>query len=293
MIKSMTGFGRSESSGVGHEYVVEIKTINHRYLDLNVRLPRQFSFLEDFARKVVSKTISRGKVDISIQVNSFGDKNKCISFDEELLKIYLEEAKKLEEKLDVKNDLTFCRALNLPEIVKVEANDNEEELLKEFNIALTMALDNLKIMREEEGKNLATDIVEKCKKLKEIFTNIENRSNEVVKEYKIKLNDRLSELLKDTDVVIDEARLATEVAIFADKSSIDEEIVRFKSHVNQLIKTFELSEPIGKKLDFIVQEMNREVNTIGSKANDLVITNSVIELKNEIEKIREQIQNIE
>lgn len=293
MIKSMTGFGRGELTDLGREYVVEIKTVNHRYLDVSVRIPRQFSFLEDFARKTVAKSISRGKVDINIQVNSFGDKNKSVSFDEELLKVYLEEAKSLEECFDIKNDLTFCRALTLPEIVKVEANENEEELLKEFEVVLNKAIDNLKAMREEEGKHLTSDIVEKCQKLNEIFCNIENRSDAVVVEYKEKLSERITELLKDTDVIIDETRLATEVAIFADKAAIDEEIVRFKSHVSQLIKTLELNEPIGKKLDFIVQEMNREVNTIGSKANDLVITNSVIELKNEIEKIREQIQNIE
>ena len=293
MIKSMTGFGRGELIGLCREYVVEIKTVNHRYLDISVRLPRQFSFLEDFARKTVAKSISRGKVDISIQVNSFGDKNKSVSFDEDLLKVYLEEAKSLEESYDIKNDLTFCRALTLPEIVKVDVNEDEEELLKEFEIVLNKAIDNLKVMREEEGRHLTTDIIEKSHKLNDIFSNIENRSGAVVIEYKEKLTERINELLKDTDVTIDETRLATEVAIFADKSAIDEEIVRFKSHVTQLIKTLELSEPIGKKLDFIVQEMNREINTIGSKANDLIITNSVIELKNEIEKIREQIQNIE
>lgn len=293
MIKSMTGFGRGELTGLCREYVVEIKTVNHRYLDISVRLPRQFSFLEDFARKTVAKSISRGKVDISIQVNSFGDKNKSVSFDEDLLKVYLEEAKSLEESYDIKNDLTFCRALTLPEIVKVDVNEDEEELLKEFEIVLNKAIDNLKVMREEEGRHLTTDIIEKSHKLNDIFSNIENRSGAVVIEYKEKLTERINELLKDTEVTIDETRLATEVAIFADKSAIDEEIVRFKSHVSQLIKTLELDEPIGKKLDFIVQEMNREVNTIGSKANDLVITNSVIELKNEIEKIREQIQNIE
>ena len=293
MIKSMTGFGRGEFNGLGNEYVVEIKTVNHRYLDISVRLPRQFSFLEDFARKTVSKAISRGKVDINIQINSFGSKSKSVSFDEELLKIYLEEAKTLEGTCDIKNDLTFCRALTLPEIVKVEASDNEEELIKELEIVLNKAIDNLKVMREEEGKHLADDIIEKSKILNDIFGNIESRSNNVVLEYKEKLSERIKELLKDTDITIDENRIATEVAIFADRSAIDEEIVRFKSHVSQLINTLKLNEPIGKKLDFIVQEMNREVNTIGSKANDLVITNSVIELKNEIEKIREQIQNIE
>lgn len=292
MIKSMTGFGRGELSCSGREYVVEVKTVNHRYLDISVRLPRQFAFFEDFARKVVAKTISRGKVDINIQVNSFGDKDKSVSFDEELLKTYLAEANVLEEKFNIKNDLTFCNALQLPEIIKVSGNQNEEELLSEFERVLSSALDNLKTMRQEEGAHLAMDITKKCEGLSKIFKNVEDRSKDVVTEYREKLNERIKELLQDASA-IDETRLVMEVAVFADKSSIDEEIVRFKSHIKQLLKTLELEEPIGKKLDFIVQEMNREVNTIGSKANNLDITNSVIELKNEIEKIREQIQNIE
>lgn len=292
MIKSMTGFGRGELSCSGREYVVEIKTVNHRYLDISVRLPRQYAFFEDFARKAVAKAISRGKVDINIQVNSFGDKEKSVSFDEELLSVYLDEAISLEERLNIKNDLTFCRALQLPEVVKVSNSQNEEELLREFETVLNSALDNLKAMRQEEGNHLALDITKKCEGLTEIFKNVEDRSKEVVTEYREKLTERIKEVLQDKSIV-DESRLAMEVAIFADKSSIDEEIVRFKSHIKQLLKTLELSEPIGKKLDFIVQEMNREVNTIGSKANSLDITNSVIELKNEIEKIREQIQNIE
>lgn len=292
MIKSMTGFGRGELSCAGREYVVEIKTVNHRYLDISVRLPRQFAFFEDFARKAIAKAISRGKVDINIQVNSFGDKEKIVSFDEELLSVYLDEAVALEERLNIKNDLTFCRALQLPEVVKVSNSQNEEELLREFETVLNSALDSLRVMRQDEGNHLASDIVQKCEGLSKIFKNVEDRSKDVVTEYRDKLNERIKEVLQNKSIV-DESRLAMEVAVFADKSSIDEEIVRFKSHINQLLKTLELDEPIGKKLDFIVQEMNREVNTIGSKANNLDITNSVIELKNEIEKIREQIQNIE
>jgi len=293
MIKSMTGFGRGEYVVNGREYVVELKTINHRYLDINIRLPRQYSFFEDYTRKAISKAISRGKVDVSIQFNNFGSELKQVSFDEKLIKVYLDEAILLEEKFGIKNDLSFCRSLQLPDVVKVEANENEEELLKEFSNALTNALTKLKEMREIEGNNLRNDLTNKCNNLLVILSKIEEKSEVIVNEYKIKLQDRVNELLKDINTQIDETRLATEVAIFADKASIDEEIVRFKSHVNQLKNTLELDEPIGKKLDFIVQEMNRETNTIGSKANNLEISKSVIELKNEIEKIREQIQNIE
>jgi uncharacterized protein (TIGR00255 family) len=293
MIKSMTGFGRGEYSTDGREYVVEIKTVNHRYLETSVRLPRQYSFLEDVARKAVSKVISRGKVDVSIQFNNFGSELKQVSFDENLIKTYLEEAKILEGKLSLKNDLSFCRALQLPEVVKVEAGENEEEIIKEFSFAISSALDKLKQMRETEGMNLRDDILGKCDNLLSIFSRIESSSKIVVDEYRVKLNDRINELLKDTNVLVDQERMATEVAIFADRASIDEEIVRFRSHVEQIKSTMKQDESIGKKLDFIVQELNRETNTNGSKANDLEISQAVIELKNEIEKIREQIQNIE
>jgi len=293
MIKSMTGFGRGEYLVDGREYSVEIKTINHRYLDISVRLPRQYSFFEDYTRKAIAKVISRGKVDVSIQFSNFGNELKQVSFDEKLIKIYLNEASLLEEKLGIKNDLSFCRVLQLPEVVKVEVSENEEELIKEYSVALNKALEKLKIMREVEGSNLKNDIINKCNNLLLIMGKIEEKSKAVVKEYKLKLQDRVNELLKDINIQIDDTRLMTEVAVFADKASIDEELVRFKSHVNQLKQTLQLDEPIGKKLDFIVQEMNRETNTIGSKANDLDISQSVIELKNEIEKVREQIQNIE
>ena len=293
MIKSMTGFGRGEYSTDGREYCVEIKTINHRYLDINVRLPRQYSFFEDYIRKTISKAISRGKVEVNVQFSNFGNELKQVSFDENLIKTYLSEANLLEEKFGIKNDLSFCRVLQLPEVVKVEAGENEEELIKEFSFALDNALEKLKDMREVEGTNLKNDITNKCDNLLVILEKVERNSKDVVQLYKGKLRGRINELLKDINVQIDDTRLATEVAVFADKASIDEEVVRFKSHVAQLKQTLQLDEPIGKKLDFIVQEINRETNTIGSKANDLDISQSVIELKNEIEKIREQIQNIE
>lgn len=293
MIKSMTGFGRGEYKINGREYIVEIKTVNHRYLDLNIRLPRQYSFFEDYTRKVVSKAISRGKVDVSIQFTTFRNELKQISFDENLAKVYLDEANLLEDKLGIKNDLSFCRLLQLTDIVKVEETENEEELTSEFDVALTEALKRIGNMRETEGNSLKEDIIIKCGNLLNILRKIEDRSRNVVDEYKEKLRNRVDELLSDISIQVDESRLASEVAIFADKVSIDEEIVRFKSHVSQLKQTLELNEPVGKKLDFIVQEMNRETNTIGSKANNLEISTAVIELKNEIEKIREQIQNIE
>ena len=293
MIKSMTGFGRNEYAVGGREYTVEVKTINHRYLDFNIRLPRQFSFFEDYIRKIVPKYISRGKVDVNIQFSSFGDELKSIKFDENLISLYLNEAKVIEEKFGIKNDLSFCRVMQLPDVVKVDDDKDEEQLVNELSEALTGALEKLKSMREVEGNNLYKDLTAKTANLLTILSKIEEKSKLVVVEYKTKLKERVDELLKDVNTQLDDTRLATEVAIFADKASIDEEIVRFKSHIKQFNHTLELDEPVGKKLDFIVQELNRETNTIGSKANDLDISSSVIELKNEIEKIREQIQNIE
>ena len=293
MIKSMTGFGRNEYVVGGREYTVEVKTINHRYLDFNIRLPRQFSFFEDYIRKIIPKYISRGKVDVNIQFSSFGDELKSIKFDENLINLYLNEAKIIEEKFGIKNDLSFCRVMQLPDVVKVDDDKDEEQLINELSEALTGALEKLKSMREVEGNNLYKDLTAKTANLLTILSKIEEKSKLVVVEYKTKLKERVDELLKDVNTQLDDTRLATEVAIFADKASIDEEIVRFKSHIKQFNHTLELDEPVGKKLDFIVQELNRETNTIGSKANDLDISSSVIELKNEIEKIREQIQNIE
>jgi len=293
MIKSMTGFGRGEYSASGFEFLVEIKTINHRYLDLNIRMPRQYSFLEETIRKVIPNFISRGKIDINVNINDFGDNNKKVLFNEEIIRSYLDEAKKLEENIGLKNNFAFSNVLMLSDAVKIQGSDDEEQLTNDFSIALNNALDSLIKMRETEGNTLKEDILKKAHRLLVIFTQIEDRAENVVLEYKEKLENRVNELLSKSEVKLEETRLATEVALFADRACIDEEITRFKSHIAQLTNTLNLSEPIGKRLDFIIQELNRETNTIGSKSNDLAITNAVIEIKNILEQIREQIQNIE
>jgi len=270
---------------------VEIKTINHRYFDVNVRLPRQYSYLEEVVRKCMAKAISRGKVEVSVQINCFADNKKQILFDEALMKKYLEEAKRLEETLGVKNDLAFSRLLSLPEIVNVSSETTDEEYVQDLQYTVMQAIEKLNAMRGKEGENLKTDILLKLEGIEICFEEICQKASNVVPEYRKRLMERLKEL--EADQLVDENRLAGEIAIFADRSAIDEEIVRFKSHVKQFSDNLELNEPVGKKLDFIVQEMNREINTIGSKANCLDITNSVIAIKNEIEKVREQIQNIE
>ena len=291
MIKSMTGFGRSEYENCGREYVVEIKTINHRYSDINVRIPRQYSYLEEIVRKCMAKAISRGKVEVNVQINCFADNKKQILFDEVLMKKYLDEANLLEETLGVKNDLAFSRLLSLPEIINVSSETTDEEYVEDLQYVVMQAIEKLNGMREKEGENLKADILLKLDGIVVLFEEICNKAPDVVPEYRKKLIERIEAL--EADHLIDEDRLAGEIALFADRSAIDEEIVRFKSHIKQFSDNLELNEPVGKKLDFIIQEMNREINTIGSKANCLDITNSVIAIKNEIEKIREQIQNIE
>lgn len=293
MIKSMTGFGRGEYSASGFEFLVEVKTINHRYFDINIRMPRQYSFLEEVIRKKVPEYIGRGKVDINVNINDFGDSSKKVLFNESIIKTYLEEAKSLENEIGLKNNFAFSNVLMLSDAVKVESSEDEEQITKDFIVALDNALVSLRKMRETEGSALKEDILKKAHKLLVIFTQIEERADNVVLEYKEKLTTRVNELLSKSEVVIEEGRLAAEVAIFADRACIDEEMTRFKSHIAQLTNTLNLDEPIGKKLDFIIQELNRETNTIGSKSNDLAITNAVIEIKNVLEQIREQIQNIE
>jgi uncharacterized protein (TIGR00255 family) len=293
MVKSMTGFGRGEYAASGFEFVVEIKTINHRYLDMNIRMPRQYSFLEENIRKVIPQFISRGKIDINVNISDFENSNKKVLFNEEIIKSYLEEAKKLESDLGLKNNFAFSNVLMLSDAVKIQGSDDEEQIAKDFSMALSNALNSLVKMRETEGNALKENILLKAHKLLDIFASIEERSASVVNEYKEKLSIRVNELLAKSNVVLEETRLATEVALFADRACIDEEITRFKSHITQLKNTLDLNEPIGKRLDFIIQELNRETNTIGSKSNDLTITNAVIEIKNILEQIREQIQNIE
>ena len=293
MPNSMTGFGRGEYENLGIEYVVEIKSINHRYYDLNIRLPRQYSFLEDVIRKEVANKCSRGKIDINVTINDFSNESKNVLFNENLIPKYMEEAKKLEELYGLRNDFSFSKILNVPDIVCLDKDDNQERIINDFKVTLSYAFENLKQMKATEGNNLKENILEKVAKMEEIFKNIISRADVVVDEYSSKLKARIIELTKLNEIELDTNRLLTEVAIFADRVAIDEEITRFNSHISQLKSTLNLNESIGKKLDFIIQEMNREVNTIGSKSTDLIITNTVIELKNTLEQIREQIQNIE
>lgn len=292
MIRSMTGFGRGEFSENGKTFSVEIKTVNHRYMDIFVKYPRSLSFLEDKVREQVSKSISRGKIDVFLNYEDVGDDSKSVVIDEPLAAAYIKALNNLKSKYELRDDISVSLISRYPDVLRVEkTEDDEGVLVNMLKMALEKALEALLAMRTVEGESLKCSLIEKLDYIESIRTQIEARSPQVVIEYKERLSARLKDLLEQR--VIDENRLAAEIAIFADRCSIDEELVRLKSHILQFKETLEIDQPVGRKLDFLVQEMNREINTIGSKANDVNTTKYVVEVKSEIEKIREQVQNIE
>ncbi|MGF7185715.1 uncharacterized protein (TIGR00255 family) [Desulfitispora alkaliphila] len=291
MIRSMTGFGRAEISNENISLRLELKAVNHRYGEVNVRMPRQLSSVEDKIRSSVLKKLSRGRIEIYINLEETGDRQRIVKVDKELALAYHNSLKDLANmlNLDYKSNLEQLTAY--PEVLSVkeqELNVEQAELLIEE--ALAEALKQVEKMRILEGQKLAEDLMNRIKLIEELLGKVEAKAPEVVKNYREKLSKRLSELVDQT---VDENRLALEIAIFADKASIDEEVVRLYSHIAQFKESLGENVPIGRKLDFLIQEMNREVNTIGSKANDLDISHVVVDLKSELEKVREQIQNIE
>lgn len=292
MIKSMTGFGRGNIDQDGRSFTVEIKSVNHRYCDLNIKMPKSLLSLEDRIRKTIQEKVNRGKVDVFITQNNYEKQGAKVVLDEKLADSYVECLNKIKERYDIKEGISLALISRFPDVVNLKQEEEDvESLWNVLSLPLKDAVNLLVDMRTREGLKLEKNILLKCDYIKSLLDKIEEKSPLVVKEYKEKLDERLKELLGEYQV--DENRVAVEVALFADKSAIDEEIVRLNSHLVQLKETFDLNEAVGRKLDFIIQEMNREVNTIGSKANDLEVTNIVLNIKNEIEKIREQIQNIE
>ena len=291
MIKSMTGFGRGKYENEGRTYTVEIKSVNHKYSDINVRIPRFLNSVEDKIRKRVAEVISRGKIDIFVSFENYSSQGTTIRINKELAKEYIKELKSLAEEAELRFDLNVIDVSKFPEILKLEDEDNDELIGQEVMIALDSALENFVLMRESEGQKLIEDIERRIYLIQEKVNEITNFSRTLVEEYMARLQARVNELLAPG--VVDEARLMQEIVIFSDKSSIEEELTRLKSHIGQFLELIKQSSPIGKKIDFLIQEINREVNTIGSKANSLDITNKVIEIKTEVENIREQIQNIE
>ena len=292
MIRSMTGFGRGESQDGGKEFLVEMKTVNHRYCDVFIKLPRILSSLEDRVREAVSKAVSRGKIDVYISYEDHGEDSKSIIIDEALASAYIKGLEALRDKYGLADDISVSLVSRFPDIMRVEkTEEDQEKIWLVLKIAMENALHSLIAMREIEGEELTNNLKERTDYMESVIKEINVRAPEVVKEYKQRLESRIKELLEQQ--TIDESRLAMEVAIFADRCSIDEELVRLGSHINQVRAALDNNQPVGRKLDFLIQEMNREINTIGSKANDLVITQNVVELKSELEKMREQIQNIE
>lgn len=293
MIRSMTSFGRSNSEeGKKRVFTVEMKSVNSRYLDVNIRMPKSIISLEEEIRKMISNSLNRGKVDVFINIKNYNEDAGVPKVDINLAQGYLQCLKEIEEKLNIKNDISVMQIARFPEVITmIEEEDKIDEIWEELKPLISSSLDMMINMREVEGEKLKEDILIKINQIEELVSKVEEFADSIPKVFKQKLEERLKDLLGNVEV--DENRIATEVCILADKATVDEEIIRLNSHINQVRETLKLNEPIGRKLDFIVQEMNRETNTIGSKSSDIKMTNIVIDIKNILEKIREQVQNIE
>ncbi|HIZ59864.1 YicC/YloC family endoribonuclease [Mordavella massiliensis] len=293
MIKSMTGFGRCELADGERKFTIEMKGVNHRYLDVNIRMPKKLNFFETAIRNLLKQSVSRGKVDIFITYEDLAEGQAVLKYNETLAKEYLVCLKQMEESFGLENDIRVSTLSRYPEVLTMEEQAlDAEEIWNVLKKAMEGALEQFVETRTMEGENLKKDILSKLDGMQKLVAYIEERSPEIVKEYREKLEEKVKELLEDSQ--IDDGRIAAEVVIFADKICTDEEVVRLKSHISHMQEVLRSEESgIGRKLDFIAQEMNREANTILSKANDLEVSNCGIDLKTEIEKVREQIQNIE
>lgn len=291
-VRSMTGYGRGEQIAEERKFTVEMKSVNHRYLDLNIKLPRSLASLEDKIKKRIMRDVFRGKTDVFISFESFSAADVEVKLNEALAAAYLEKLNLLEEKFGLQGGDKLELAAKFPDVITAEKAQQEEAVIWDALLpALDEAVEKFIAMRQREGENLKKDILLKGERIRALVAEVKERSPLVVLEYREKLQNRLKELMDGVE--IDPQRIAAEVAIFADKSCVDEEITRLESHLLQLKDILENGGQVGRKLDFLVQEMNRESNTIASKANDIQIGRATIELKSEIEKIREQVQNME
>ena len=297
MIKSMTGFGRGEYNDGKRNIIVEIKSVNHRYSDISVRMPRRYSFVEDKVKNAVKEKIKRGKIDVSIMVENLTENDVNIKLNTMIAKQYYEKLVELQQTFDFSADgggITLNMIAGMPDVLKAIPDvEDEDEMTKCILAPVREAAANLETMRSIEGEKLAQDLIMRGGIIKNLVDQIEERAEDVPKVYAVKLKERIEALLEGS-VSVPEDRIMIEAAVFADKCNITEELTRLNSHMDQMKHIIETSkEPDGKKLDFLVQEMNREANTIGSKANDITVTNLMLQVKAEIEKIREQVQNIE
>lgn len=292
MIKSMTGFGRSEIVKGNRKISVEIKSVNHRYLEAGIKMPKKLNVFESRMRDLLKKYATRGKIDIFINYEDDSESQVNLKFNQNITDEYMAIFNNMSEKYNLKNDMTVGGLARFPEVITMdEVQEDEEELWHFIEEAMKAALEQFVNTRILEGENLKKDLLGKLDHMEELVAFVEKRSPEIMKEYRSKLESKVKELLGDT--TIDESRIATEVIIYADKICVDEETVRLRSHIEHARKCLNEDGGIGRKMDFIAQEMNREANTTLSKANDIEISNAAIDLKTEIEKVREQIQNIE
>lgn len=292
-MKSMTGYGRGECVENNRRFVFEIKAVNHRYSDITIKLPRVLIKYEDAIKKKITESVFRGKVDVYTTFETFSTEDVNVKVNEALAENYVKALENLKNKFDLNNEITLDLVAKFPDLITVDKtiNENEDdEIWSCLEKALQQAIDNFVAMREVEGERLKADILQKAEVISENVEKIVDLAPLVEKNYKQRLTEKLCEM---QELDIEESRIITEVAIFAEKACIDEEITRLKSHIIQLKTILQENVPVGRKLDFLIQEINREVNTIGSKSNDLDITNTVVFLKSEIEKVREQIQNLE
>lgn len=292
MIKSMTGFGRAEQIIGGRDILVEIRSVNHRYYEFSARVPRAYGYLEEKLKSYINGRISRGKVEVSVTITNVEGKDALVEVNKTIAKGYVDALRAANAELGLTDDLTLSQLIRLPDIFTVRKTaDDEEVIWNDVKIVAEEAASRFVSMRETEGQKMKEDVLERLDLISRMVSEVERLSPISAENYRSKLYSRLCEVLSDKN--IDEQRLVTEAAIFADKTAVAEETVRLKSHIRQLSDMLGSDEPVGRKLDFLIQEFNREANTIGSKAQDIAITKLVVDLKSEIEKIREQIQNIE
>lgn len=294
MIKSMTGFGRCRTVLHGREISVEIKSVNHRFFEFSCRTPKGYGFLDDKLKALVNSRVSRGKIDMFVTVGTAEDTPAEVKINHSLVSGYINAMKEISETYGIENDVTVTAISRFPDVYTVsKAPENEEEITADVLEAANTAIDGFITMREAEGEKMKADILGRAEVILATVDEIDERSPQTVKEYEERLLDRINRTLQDYNINIDEQRVLTEVAVFADKVAVAEETVRLRSHFAQLSKIMESQTPIGREIDFIIQEMNREANTIGSKVQDAEIAHKVVKIKSEIEKMREQIQNIE
>lgn len=293
MIRSMTGYGKQCLEVEGREYEIEIKSVNHRYLDISIKMPKTLSYLEDIIKKKISEKIKRGKVDVFITFENNSQEGRNIKINKELARLYINQLKELAEDEKILSNIEVMDVAGFPDVLTIKVDEDDEKIKQEIIQVTNEATDKIIDMKNIEGEKIAQDLLNRINRIEDKIMEISEKSTGLIDEYVVKLEKRIQEVLKTDE--IDKSRLAQEVVIYADKCSIEEEVTRLKSHIFQFrdLVSNNQNDTIGKKLDFIVQEMNRETNTIGSKANNLEITNGVIDIKTELEDIREQIQNIE